>query len=343
MKYTLTTLTALALTTTSAYAGGLDRSGQSIAALFEAGGFAELSYGSIMPTVSGVVAGVVSSGPVAPNYTVAGLAFKTDLSPKFSVAMIMDQPFGAAVEYTTAGYPLNGSSAHMDTVGLTALGRFKINDAFSVHAGLRHITASGDFTTVFPAPYSSTYASGTDLGYVVGAAFEKPEIALRVALTYSSATHFELDGTVGDAVADMPQSINLEAQSGIAANTLLFGSIRWADWTEASIVDTAAGTLIDYDKDVFTYSLGVGRKFSDSFSGSISLGHEAKQGGLASNLAPTDGQTSVGIGGKYTSGSMEISAGVRYIWLGDATTEDLGGVFSDNTAIGAGVKVAFRF
>lgn len=347
MKYTLTTLTALALTTTSAYAGGLDRSGQSVAALFEAGGYAELSYGSVMPTVSGVFAGVASSGQVAPTYSVAGLAFKTDLNPKFSVAVIMDQPFGAAVEYTTAGYPLDGSSAHVDTVGITALGRFKINDAFSVHAGVRHVTASGDYTVnaalAPPAGYSSTYSSGSDIGYVVGAAFEKPEIALRVALTYSSATTFALDGTVGDLNAEMPQSVNLEAQSGIAANTLLFGSIRWADWTEASIVDTLAGPLIDYDKDVFTYTLGVGRKFSDSFSGSISLGHEASQGGLASNLSPTDGQTSVGIGAKYTSGSMEISAGVRYVWLGDATTETIGSAFSDNSAIGAGVKVAFRF
>ena len=230
----------------------------------------------------------------------------------------------------------------MDTVGLSALGG-KISDAFSVHAGLRHITISGDFTTVFPSPYSSSCASGSDLGYVVVAAFENREFALRVALTYSWTTHFDLDRTAGDAVADMPQSINLEAQSGIAANTRLFGSIRWADWTEARIIDTAAGTLIAYDKDVFTYSPGVGRKFLDSFSGSISLGHEASQGGLAFNLAPTDGQTSVGIDGKFTSGSMKISAGVRYVRLGDASTESLGNVFTDNTAIGAGVKVAFRF
>lgn len=60
MKYRLTTLTALALTTTSAYGGGLDRSGQSVAALCEAGGYAELSYGLIMPMVSGVFSGVVS-------------------------------------------------------------------------------------------------------------------------------------------------------------------------------------------------------------------------------------------------------------------------------------------
>ncbi len=342
MKYTVTTLAALAMTTSMAQAGGLDRSGQSISAIFETGGYAEISYGQVMPSIEGLFSGAVASGNIAPSYGSIGMAIKADVNDKVSLGVVLDQPFGAAVDYATAPYPLTGSSAHVDTVGLTALGRYKITDAFSVHAGVRHITASGDYTNSL-GPYSSTYSEGSDVGYVVGAAFEKPEIALRVALTYSSATSFALDGTVGDLSAEMPQSVNLDVQTGIAANTLLFGTIRWADWTEASIVDSLAGDLITYDKDVFTYSLGLGRKFSDSFSGSISLGYEAAQGGDASNLSPTDGQTSIGIGGKYTAGNMEISGGIRYVLLGDATTEILGAEFSGNTALGAGVKVAFRF
>lgn len=342
MKLTLTSVAVLAMTTATAHAGGLDRSGQPVSALFEPGGYAELSYGFAMPSIDGVFMGVVPSGSVAPSYGSLGMAIKTDVNDRFSAALIVDQPFGAAVEYTTAGYPLNGSSAHVDTMGITALGRFKISEAFSVYAGPRIVSASGDYTTNL-GPYSSTYSSGSDLGYVVGAAFEKPEIALRVALSYSSATTFALDGTVGDLNAEMPQSINLDVQSGIAANTLLFGSVRWADWDAASIVDTLAGPLVDYDQDSYTYTIGVGRKFSESFSGSVSLGYEAAQGGEASNLSPTDGYVSVGIGGKYTKGNMEISAGVRYVALGDATTELLFSEFSDNAAIGAGVKVAFRF
>ena len=349
MKISLTALAALGLSTTIVHAGGLDRSGQSISALFESGGYAELTFALVTPSVEGDFPGLgpfpaAPSGSVAPSYVPFGMAVKTDLTPKFSAALIVDNPFGAAVEYVEPGYILDGSSAHVDTVGITALGRFKINDKFSIHGGLRHITASGDYTASFPPPvYSSTYSQGSDLGYVAGAAFEIPEIALRVAVTYSSATSFALDGTAGDLAAEMPQSVNLDAQTGIAANTLLFGSIRWADWTEATIDDTSAGSLISYTSDVYTYSLGVGRKFSDSFSGSISIGYEAPEGTPASNLSPTDGYTSIGIGGKYTKGNMEISAGIEYVWLGDATTEVVSSEFTDNTAIGAGVKVAFRF
>jgi len=32
-----------------------------------------------------------------------------------------------------------------------------------------------------------------------------------------------------------PQSVNLEFQTGIAKVTLLFGSVRWVDWTAFNI------------------------------------------------------------------------------------------------------------
>ena len=334
-------LGAMVLASGAAQAGGLDRSGQSIAALFGEGTVAELSFSGVDPAVEGVFLGLLPSGDVAPAYTRLALSFKTDLNDKISAALIMDQPFGAEVEYTTAGYPLAGTAAHVLSSGITLLGNYQISDAVSVHAGLRSITLNGDFTAVLPAPYTSTYGSASDISYVVGAAFEKPEIALRVALTYATATSFALDGSAGDVTTDMPQSVNLEFQSGIAANTLVFGSIRWADWTETEIIDSLAGSLLSYDEDVITYSIGVGRKFSDAWSGALTLGYEAAQGGLASNLTPTDGYLSLGLGGTYTRGNMKISGGVTYIMLGDATTDDLGAEFTDNTALGAGVKVAF--
>jgi long-chain fatty acid transport protein len=349
MKFILSGLAVLALST-AAHAGGIDRSGQSITPLFEAGNYAELSFGSVNPTVKGVfthpLAGALPSGDVAPSYTLLGLALKLDLNDRLSLGLIIDAPFGADVNYATAGYPLVTTNATVDTTALSFIGRYKLNDAFSVHAGVRSITASGVFDPA--GPYASTYSAGTDTGYLVGVAYEKPEIALRVALTYASATDFALDGTVGDLTATMPQSVNLDVQSGIAANTLLFGSVRWADWSSATIDDTLAGNLVDYTNDTVTYSLGVGRKFSDSFSGAVTLGYEAGDGLPASNLSPTDGFFSIGLGGTYTKGNMKISGGVRYVQIGDTVTEASGAfpggsVFKDNTAVGLGLKVAFTF
>ncbi|MGB3147950.1 MAG: transporter, partial [Paracoccaceae bacterium] len=262
---------------------------------------------------------------------------------QLSFALIFNQPYGATVEYTTPGYLLSGTSAHVYSSELAAVGRFKLNDAFSIHAGVRHITAHGDLTLVFPGAYSTTYSRDSDTGWLVGAAYEKPEIALRAALTYASATHFNMAGTLGNGSATAPQSLTLDLQSGIAADTLLFGQIRWTDWTDATIDDSIVGNVVSYTDDVVTYSVGVGRKFSDNLSGAVTLGYERSEGTPASNLAPTDGYVSLGVGGSYTMDKVKISAGVRYYQAGDATTSGIGAQFNNNHAFGAGLKVGFNF
>lgn len=344
-------LASATLVAGAAHAGGLDRSGQDISAIFETGTVAELSFGTLSPSVSGVfthpVFGDLASGSVSPSYTVFSGAVKMDLDPHWSVALIVDQPWGAAIDYPAGTtYPLAGTSAHVDSLGITALGRYRVTDRIALHAGLRYIEASGD-VTLSGVPYASSYSSGSDISYVVGASYEIPDIALRAALTYASATSYDLAGTVGDVAAKLPQSVNLDLQTGIAKDTLLFGQIRWADWSAARITDTLVGDLISYDSDVVTYSVGLGRKFTDSFSGAVTVGYEGPTNAPVSNLAPTDGYVSLGLGGTWTQGPVKITAGVAQYWLGDATTEAAGafpgGSFKGNTAVGAGVKLVYSF
>ena len=149
---------------------------------------------------------------------------------------------------------------------------------------------------------------------------------------------------------ETPQSVNLEAQSGIAKDTLLFGSIRWVNWSSFS-VDPAnyppADPLVSYANDTTSYTLGVGRRFNENWSAAISVGYEAASGGFASNLGPTDGRRSVTLGATYTQDKMKISAGVSYVDIGDAQTTLAAGLpagtFAKNHAIGVGMKVGFTF
>lgn len=364
MKTIVATSALIIAAGSSAFAGGLDRSGQGIGALFESGDYAELSYGLVMPNVSGV--GLTpafgaggETGNVAPSYSQIGLSFKTDLSDTTSLAVIFDQPFGASVNYADPSYVLTGTSAEMTSSSVTLVGRYKINPSFSVHGGLRTLSASGNVAINDPlngpgVDYAATFDAASGMGYVIGAAFEKPEIAMRVALTYSSAIDLSLPttlttpaaGAVPAMDATLPQSVNLDFQSGVAANTLVFGSIRWAEWTSTELnpFGFPANPLLSYDNDTFTYSLGVGRKFSDSFSGSVTLGYEKATGEPGSNLSPTDGYFSIQVGGAYTlENGMKISGGVRYVKVGDTITETVSGDFSGNSAIGVGVKIGYSF
>jgi long-subunit fatty acid transport protein len=394
MKNALTLGAALLLSTSIAHAGGLDRSGQGIGIIFEEGNVAQLSFGYVSPEVSGEVVSPVlgaaaglESGNMAPAYTQFSAGVKYAVSDDIDVAIILDQPYGALVDYSDAstGYYTGAVDVDVTATAITALGRYKIDENMSVHGGLRVQTVQAMVAKPNPIDYLIESEKSTAVGFVVGAAYEIPAIALRVALTYNSKISHDIKATetclatgvevaagvfadipCDDAPAtsslDTPESINLDFQTGIAEDTLLFGSVRYAKWTQfdyapAQHVAFLGGSLQSYDEDTVAYNIGVGRRFSDTFSGAISVGYEAEQGGFAGDLAPTDGNLSFGLGGTYTAADYEITAGVRYIMLGDADTAnpffnplapDLSGgavatEFRDNTATAFGVQISRSF
>ncbi len=361
MRHILTTLGALALTTTAMNAGGFERSTNPIGFMYEKGSYAELSFGYIMPTVKGAAGGgFAPSGDVGDSYSQVGLAFKMDLNEKLSLGIQLDPSFGANVTYPLASpgpvpYPIRGTNAELNGDTMSVMAKYKITDNVSIHGGLRSVGVGGNaavFLGGAPA-YAARYATDRDVGFLVGAAYEKPEIALRVALTYQSETSHDLAtslttpaaGPVGSETIQLPKSVTLDFQSGVAANTLVFGSIRWMDWTATRLnsIGYPFAPLISYDNDTVTFNIGVGRKFNDNWSGAVSIGYEEPKGGIATNLAPTDGSFSLGLGGTYTRDNMKITGGVRYVNIGDATALSGNSEFTGNSAVGLGLKVSFSF
>lgn len=351
---------ALTLAATSAHAGGFERSGLPLGFMYEKGTYAELSFGFVKPDVSGAAGGgLAPSGNMAESYASVGLAFKTDLTEKLSLGISIDPSYGADVNYPNPSpgpgpYPLRGTNAELSGETIALIGRYKFNDKFSVHAGLRSVGVGGQVNIMVGGlpSYSAAYEKDRGLGFLVGAAYEKPEIALRVALTYASETKHDLATTVfgapvGSEEVELPKSLTLDFQSGVAANTLLFGSVRWVDWTSTRLnsigFPVPLQPLIGHDNDSITYTLGVGRKFNEQWSGAVSVTYEDPKGGIASNLSPTDGSWSIGVGGSYTSGNMKISGGVRYVDIGDAVALSGASSFSGNSALGVGVKIGFTF
>lgn len=357
MKQVLMTASVLAMGASAAAAGGLERSTQSVGILFEQGNYAEFSLGLANPDVSGTIGGgAVSSGDMAPGYGTFALGYKRALRDDLDLAVILDQPIGAKVSYpaSAAPYPFAGSTADMDSMAVTALLRYRLPSNFSFIGGLRVQSVKGEVGIPVFGNYTMTTNTDERLGYVVGIAWERPDIAARVALTYNSAITHTLTATESFSPVpttfdtEIPQSVNLEFQTGIAANTLVFGSVRWVDWSEFDITPPAflgatGGSLSDITTDSTSYTLGVGRKFNETWSGALILGYEGDGGVPVGNLGPTDGYRSIGIAATYTRDNMKITGGLRYVEVGDATTTTIGGQFTDNTAIAAGLRVGFSF
>jgi long-chain fatty acid transport protein len=337
----------------AAQAGGVERSSQSVSILFEQGRYVELSFGHFDPSVSGGIGpgGAVSSGDMTVSYNTVSLGYKMPLGERMDLALILDQPIGANVSYPAGtGYPLQGSTAKLTSSAVTGLLRYKLENNVSVYGGLRHETVHGEVSLPVVGGYTLNTNNDAALGYVVGIAWEKPEIAARVALTYNSAiTHtlnsVEFGGLQGTFDTVVPQSVNLEFQTGVAKDTLLFGSIRWDEWSAFQIDPSfypLADPLVAYASNRVTYNLGLGRRFNETWSGALTLAYEAPDGEITGNLGPTDGFASIGLAATYTRDKLKVTGGIRYVDIGDATSS-IGGNFSDNSGVGIGIKVGYSF
>jgi long-subunit fatty acid transport protein len=156
----------------------------------------------------------------------------------------------------------------------------------------------------------------------------------------------------------IPQTITLNVQSGIAEDTLLFGSIHQADWDNAQIsipANAATGAIAIGSS--FTsktaYSVGLGRKISDDLS--LIASYSTEDGGGSTSTDPftlTDGYQTLGVAARYTRDNMTFTAGYGYTKVGDVdVTLDmtaLGGAvltagYDDNDISAIGLKIGFSF
>ena len=348
-------------------AGGVERSLSPIGFLFEEGTYGELGLSAASADVSGTAPaalGGFGSGDMVLGFGTLSLAYKTQLTPELSIGLLYDEPFGADVSYDTGtGYYAQGARAELESHALTALARYKLPSNFSVYGGVRYQTLQAEADLPYiPVPGGYVVEGERDeaFGYLLGVAYERPEIALRVSLTYASAIDHELDTTetsliippagIAESVTKVttPQSLTLDFQTGIAADTLLFGSVRWTDWTEFEISPAfyvgPAGfdPLVESDDDYIAYSLGVGRRLSDAWSIAAAVAYEPQTGGVHGNLGPTDGFTSLGLAATYTYERVKVTGGLRYVWVGDAETPQ-GAEFEDNDAVAVALRVGYTF
>ncbi len=310
------------------------------------------------------VAALAGTGANLSSEAVSLLA-KYQITPRFSVfGGIKGEQVRATVNLNGTAYAnaisvsaVAGATPGVDSATLGAALAGSPTAAAAIGAALPTLGAAvGAQVAQFNADngYAFRMDDEPTLGYVIGAAYEIPDIALRLAVTY----HFETDHTgsttetiLGNTVNSTvdyktPASLNVQFQTGIAKDTLLTASYRWTDFSAVDVIPTGLGSdLVNLD-DGERWTLGVARRFTDKFSGSVSLVYEPEGDDLVSPLGPTNGLWGISIGGQYTDGNMKLSGGINYSMLGDAQAE-VGGVsqasFSDSSSLAIGFKAEFVF
>lgn len=396
------------LPSTSVFAAALDRSGQSIAPFLQPGNYFEAGISVLDPDVSGKDTSQNDTGDMANYYYSPNAALKLQATEHFSIGLIYDQPYGANAQYSgknnfVENRPVpfkGGTSVTVDTEDLNLILGYQPNQNWNIYAGAVYQTLNSTVLlrgTSYSAYNGYDFKTGRDeaVGWLVGVAYQIPEIALKTSLTYRAKITHEMNayekhgaaGMTGSAAFDAalnninntqgnlteittPQSVNLDFQTGIMANTVAFANLRWVNWKDFSIRPYKFGAasvlapvvnktgkkdgfdLVAYTEDQYSINAGVGRKINDHWAGNVSVGWDSGAGNPVTTLGPTEGYWNVGVGVQYSPApNYFIAGGVKYLWLGDAkaqsgsqfNTSGYVAEFEDNNAIAYGFKIGYKF
>lgn len=237
---------------------------------------------------------------------------------------------------------------------------------------------------IAPTYYTLDFENESTLAPVIGMAYEKPEIALRAALTYRAPAKYQVSGVEnlqvilppiagGDGVTPgpatdevplplagktevkMPQSVNLDFQTGLSEKYQLLGMVnaRWVDWSNFSVAPPLATLstqepLAAYKKDGYAVEVALGKQFNPKVSGEVRLGYDHGTGAPLSLLGPYDSIKSLGLSAQYKlTEQLSVSAGGQYMWFegGPVDTKVDGRVanIDDGTGYALGMKLGYHF
>ena len=414
------------LPATGVFAAALDRSGQSVSAFLQPGNYFEAGLSVLDADVSGTtkanypnaalpLLSNTSVGEMADSYQFAHAALKLQLADQLSFGLIYDQPFGAKATYSTDTAKLpavlpgaaaalqgqgafhngtEGTSVEVETQNLSMILGFQPNKNLNFYAGPVYQTVKGNIQlrgTAYGGSatfggYNADIKETGDIGWLAGAAYQIPEIALKASVTYRSEIKHSTDAKESfsslGAFAGLnaipaketdittPQSVNLDLQTGIMADTVAFANVRWVNWkdfavrpykfgvasTQPAVVAQTGKTngfdLVAYTDDQWSVNTGVGRKLNEHWAGNVSVGWDSGAGNPVTTLGPTEGYWNVGLGVQYSPApNYFISGGVKYFWLGDAkaqsgaqfNTDNYVADFTSNNAIAYGMKIGYKF
>ena len=350
------------LAPTLAISGGMERTALPTAFMFETGGYADFTYSNRNYDVTDNFFAPTSS--MYGDVSGASISVKFDVNETIAVGVTQYNQAGINLNYQGAGSQIPGFNAvgpmvDLEIDALAVMGKYSVGDNFSVLGGIKRSSiadATADIFKLVGATSAASVAGDSETGYVAGVAYERKDIALRVEYIVEQDVTFELattGGLLGAATSNTTGSIpdyqTINFQSGVAEDTLIFGSIRKADWSNHQIAvapQTQAAPTSSFS-DSTTYSIGLGRRISDELSVSASYSFEdASEATGTSLLSTTDGYDTIGFGVRYTlSSGTEISGGVALTNVGDktVTASEIPGSFTDNSVTSYGIKLAYKF
>ncbi|MBP8005643.1 MAG: transporter [Acinetobacter sp.] len=358
-------------------ASALDQSGQSILPFLESGNYFEVNAFAVDASITGVVHDRPNlvrvnqsrdTGDIGQNVQFYTAALKLQLTDQFSFGLLYDQPFAAKTayplrpnnSYSDNDFSQEGTSVNVESQDLSFIFGYSPFKNFQIYGGPVYQEIKGKasfrgmaYTEAFNG-YEANFKEKGELGWLAGASYQIPDIALKAAVTYRSKIKykFQVDESIfgeplqyveaAKTTIETPQSVNIDFQTGVAENTIAYMNLRWVNWKDFNIRPTQYNALTadfldeltggaykegvdldSYQKDQYNATIGIGHQFTEKWSLATDVGWDSGTGNPASTLGPMKGSWSMGIGAQFNPAqNYFIAAGVKYYWLGDAKSED---------------------
>ena len=375
MKVIAKSVCVLLLSSTSAFAGGFELQTLNTASLYEEGNYGAFSFAKINSDLNGVGANTQKVKTLKDQSVANGeLKFETG---KLDIGLVSFRSGAIQMsgdsDATFVGSYAPSVNANLNTLALIA--KYSIGQNIDVLGGIQQNTLNDfNLTSVFG---SYDISSKSNISYIAGAAYSIPDIALRAEILVQPGSEISTSGNYTSSAITVPglgaipagvpgavqaklktpQTITFNFQTGIAANTLIMGSIHHAKWGAAQTTATVAtpspaingaAAVTSAFGDTTKYTIGLGRKFSDKVSGSLSYTHEAGSGATSKSVfTMSNGSRALSVGMKYSLENFDVSFGASRTMFGDVTVNPGSGqpdlVYSGNTATTFGLKLSTKF
>lgn len=346
MKKTILIITSI-LTASNVYAAGFEDTRLNTSFMYDEGHSVTLQMVRKSFDVKGDT--LATNRSVLADRTTSSLSAKYQLNEDLSFGLTAYNSGAINLNYqgagsNPAGTVINnsGPKVSLSTNSVALLANYLINDSLSLMAGARYDrykVAQADIyrgAAAFGSPSTAGFSipsvrSDTDVVPIIGAAFSKPEIAMRVELLYQGKAEAVMPTTCStlfiggtgctsyNTTAGLPELVTLKFQTAIAKDTLLLGSIHKGKWS-ASQISVPDNNLLPTTgfKDSLEYSLGLGRRITDKLSVTASYNWDQGWGENTDRvLRFNNGYQGVSLGARYSVENLEFTLGYSYTKLGD--------------------------
>ncbi|MFB2552130.1 OmpP1/FadL family transporter [Ensifer soli] len=277
------------------------------------------------------------------SYFSPRIGFKAAIGPDVDCMADYSQPWGAHLD---PGRDWVGANSNIETKIVSDAYALTCSYGVDVGQGVLKLIGGGSYQTIdgykeqFVAPVPGGGVgridlSGSGWGWRAGIAYEIPDYAFRASLVYNNEIDLgemtgEIDltqipkalnpanptlGVVSPiyGTATIPSALEFKLQTGIAPDWLVFGSVKWTDWSViqslpfcpvatkglAACVPGSPAVATSFDllyRDGWEIGGGIGHRFNDQWAGAVGV--------------TWDRGTSTGVG--TSSDTWTLTSGVSY-------------------------------